>query len=246
MMPCWKYSALGRSGDEISGKARGKKEAIVKELIDQGFYVMDIKFDCASFLDNFRSHSRLSTIDCVQFFEDFYNMYAAGMSIAQILESLKATAARRNMIDLIAALQQRMGAGEGFTEAITHTGIFPWIVPVTVRAGEQTGKLHEAFKVLEQYFRRSRDIHSKLTDALIYPVIAFIFLMTVMLLIGLYVVPKLHDLLPADASGNIAAQAVFVLSALMRDYYALIFALPIVFLVGMGLYRKNNKEQLRN
>lgn len=239
----WKYNAVTRTGHEVTGTILGEKETVIKDLSLRGVHVIGMNIDHAGVMYRFRPRRKLTAADLSQFFEDFYNMRATGMGIPQVLQALKETTNGRNIMDILSALEEKIRDGDGLTEAIVRTGAFPWIVAVTLQAGEQTGKLQEAFQVLSRYFRYSSDMRAKLAGALVYPSIVFIVLTAVMLFVGLYVIPRLQGLLPVDATSHGAAQWALAVSAMMRDHWMSMLMVPIAPVILVGIFYKNKGTQ---
>ena len=177
-----------------------------------------------------------------EFFDDFQNMHATGMSIAQCVQSLKETSGDRRLKNVLLNLEERIREGDGITEAIVRTNAFPWIVPTTLRAGEQAGDLQGSFKILAQYFRRSNDAQGKLMNALIYPIIVFVFLVAVMLFISLRVIPTLENLLPPEAMSHGATRWMLGLSAAIQKYWSLFLTTCIAYIVFIAAYCKRDRN----
>ena len=242
MIHTWKYNAITRMGQEVAGIARGAKTQVISDLARQDLYVIDLTVDYAALLKFIKPRTKVSTAVLSQFFEDFYNMYLTGMGIPQILQSLKETTKEESFIEVISAIEDKVRQGDALTQAMSGLNVFPWIVPATLHAGERTGKLQQALKVLSQYFRRSGDVQEKLTSALTYPLIVFVLLVAVMMFVGLKVVPQLQNLLPMDAVSHGATRWVLLLSRFLQKNWFFIFLIPVVSVMGLLFYRRNNKE----
>lgn len=188
---------------------------------------------------------RLSSLALAQFFEDFHNMHATGMTISQIVYSLNETSTDEALKRILTDLEHKISEGDSITEAIIRIDAFPWIVPMTIQAGEQSGKLKESLQMLSSYFRRSNDVEGRVLNALIYPAIVFVFLIGVMLFVGLHVVPRLSSLLPSGATTQGATRIVLMLSASLQQYWALVILMPTVFVVCLFLLHRRDKEAFR-
>ena len=190
----------------------------------------------------FKLGNHLSDVALAQFFEDFDNMYSIGMGISQILHSLKDTTNNAAMSQVILEIEHKISCGEGFSSAVAQTMKFPKIVPAVIYAGEKTGKLQQALKVLSQYFRQSNDMRGKLFNACVYPAVVFIFLITMMCFVSLHVIPNLRNLLPVDAMNNGSAKWILGASSIVQENWLLIIILPVLFLICAVDFRKTNKN----
>src|SRR5690606_36356225 len=76
-----------------------------------------------------------------------------------------------------------------------HTEVFGDFYVNMVKAGEESGKLSEVFSYLAAYLVRSHALLSKPRNALIYPAFIILSFITVMILMLVYVIPKLSAIL---------------------------------------------------
>jgi type II secretory pathway component PulF len=235
----WKYEGLTRTGHELSGTLKGSKTEICSVLEAQGIHILRIKKDLSALLYQIKPAGPIPSATLAQFFEDLNNMYTTGMPLPQIVSSLKETCRNERMVYTLRKMEERIAEGDSLTQAVSNSGIFPWIVSATLHAGEQSGKLQESFQVLADYFKRSKEIKSKMANALIYPAIVMTLLCAVMLFIGLKVIPQLQNLLPADAVAHGPARLVLALSAFIKDYWYVSVLIPILIAISCRIFRKH-------
>ncbi len=236
----WTYNALTRSGQEVTATLAGDKKNILRQLLDQKLSVIEIKPDYRKIFLGLWKNKKLAPLSMVVFFEDFHNMLTTGMNLPQILLILKETSKDEILITMLSTIQEQLRQGKSLTEAMVGLHVFPWIVGVTLSAGEKTGKLSEAVNILGQYFRRSHQVQSKIQEALIYPAIVFTLLLAVMLFISFRVIPQLKNLLPMEALSHQTTQWVLTLSFILQKYIWLILVVVVLIILGIYFFQKKN------
>ena len=241
MNTTWKYQALSRTGHETAGRLVGNKPAVLKQLADEGMYVIGIQREYWAWFKNFNPRRKLSAAELSRLFEDMQNMTTAGLGLPQMLIALQETANHKVLLNLFADLEEQVRRGDSFAQALARSGAFPWIAAATIGAGENSGGLQPAFLTLSEYFRRRAEICGKLAEALVYPSIFFAVLMAVMLFIGLRVVPHLQELLPAQAATQPLTQALLVLSAAVQKLWVFILFLPVMIFWGIVVFRQKHR-----
>ena len=236
----WTYSALTRSGQEVTATLAGPKNDILQELSRQGLFVVDIKPDYRKSFVSLLPRKGPSVLSTALFFEDFHNMLEVGMSVTQILPILKGTSMDEVWVMILSQLEEKLLQGQSLTEALADLNVFPWIVGVTLSAGEKTGRLAEAAKILGQYFRRFYQVQSKMKQALIYPAIVFILLAAVMFFISFRVIPQLKSLLPMESLHHPTTRGVLALSFFLQKYIWVLAIVVILVIMGIYFFREKN------
>ena len=239
----WTYSALTSSGQEVSATVFGSRRDVLQQLSQQQLLVIELKANYQQFFTEVFSRKRLSMLSMAVFFEDFHNMLETGMSLPQALLLLKETSKDSCLVTMLSALEEQLAQGQSLTEALGNLKLFPWIVGVTLSAGEKTGRLSEAVNILGKYFRRSYQVQSKMQQAFVYPIIVFILLLTVMFFISFKVIPQLKSLLPSEAVYNQTTQGVLIFSFFLREYWWIFITGVAMVIFAIHFFRKNNRQR---
>ncbi len=111
-----------------------------------------------------------------------------------------------------------------------------------IRSGEESGKLTESFNFLADYMERSYELTSKAKNALIYPAFVIASFVIVLILMLIFVIPKLSEIL-LDIGGEIPLSTKIVLGAsqFLLDYG--IFLLALIAVGSVFLYRYFKTEE---
>jgi type II secretory pathway component PulF len=123
------------------------------------------------------------------------NLLKAGMPLTMALQSMCSLATKGIPTEVSKQLRQDVTEGRSLSDAmIRQSEVFPDLAVNMVRAGEQSGALEQVLRRLSTHYVRFADVQTKVTSAMIYPIIVscvglglVTFFMTVML-------PKFMDL----------------------------------------------------
>ncbi|MCP4873238.1 MAG: type II secretion system F family protein [Proteobacteria bacterium] len=126
----------------------------------------------------------------------------AGIPMVRSLKILGRRTSGGGMKNLLASVTTDVEAGGAFSTALqTHGAGLPGIVVPLTRAGEKSGELSKNLRYLADSLDNDAHIRSKVSNALIFPVVTFGVATVVLLFILTQVAPKFKDLLMA-ANGD--------------------------------------------
>ena len=177
--------------------------------------------------------SKFSAAVLSVFFDDLGNMLLTGVGVSQALAALKETSMDKGLVKAIGQMESKTREGQMLAQAVASTAMFPWIVEATLQAGEQAGKLSGSVEMLAQYFRRYSDMKKKMNSAFVYPAIVFVLLCGVMLFMSLNVVPRLKNLLPADAFDHGITRFILTLSGFLQEFWPLCLVCGASIITGV-------------
>jgi type IV pilus assembly protein PilC len=119
----------------------------------------------------------------------------AGVPILDALAVVGEENASKKMQEVLADVQRRLRAGSSFGDAIAqHPKVFPGYFVAVVRSAELTGRLDSALDKLSEYLEREVEAKKKIKSALTYPLIVFLLAMVAMVVMAVFVLPKVRTL----------------------------------------------------
>ena len=101
------------------------------------------------------------------FFRSLATMFGAGLPLVSSLYTLSKTGG--TMREISEELARRLERGQSFALAAADLQVFPPMVLATLRAGEQSGRLHHCLERLAELEDNSHRRGAKLRAALVYP-----------------------------------------------------------------------------
>ena len=227
-MPLFRYKALSATGEPLDGQmeATNADEVIVR-LQDQGHLPIEaMRADERGEGLGFSALTRkreLSNDQILQFTHQLATLLGAGQpldrALSILLELPEAVEARR----VIERIRDSVRGGTPLSTALEHQhGVFSRLYVNLVRAGESGGGLHDALKRLADYLERSRELRSRVINALIYPMILATLVTSSVIFLLVAVVPQ-FEVLFASLNAELAwyTQIVLAISHGIRGYWYL-------------------------
>ena len=230
-MALFRYKALSATGDALDGQMEASNaDEVIVRLQDQGYLPVEaLRADQSGesiSLFSFGKKRELSAAQILQFTQQLATLLGAGQPLDRalgILIELPETADARKVLERI---RETVRGGAPLSVALEQQhGLFSRLYVNLVRAGESGGGLDDALRRLADYLERSRELRSRVTNALTYPVflLGLVFVSVAILLVG--VVPQFEALF-ASLNAELAwyTQLVLWLSSALRNGWPLIIA----------------------
>jgi MSHA biogenesis protein MshG len=218
-MPQFAYSARSASGEKIDGVLdAGDSNALAEALSAQGLMLVRAEPRMATNANGGGLLARLfgeriKLIDLILFCRQLATLLKAGVPLLRSLRGLEESATNRRFAQVLAGLQQQLESGRELSASMKQEpNVFTNYMVSTVRVGEVTGRLSEAFQGLYQQLTFERDNREAVATALRYP--AFVL---------------------ATAAGALVAVNVFVIPAFANIYRSFKAELPPITLLLIGI-----------
>lgn len=136
----------------------------------------------------------ISSSEVTNFTRQLSTMITAGLPLTDALNLLKLQSGPKFSVVVNGILSDVQG-GVSLSEALgRHPDAFSKIYVASVKAGEAAGIMDTILNRLADTMEKSREFNAKVKGAMIYPVIIFLGMIGVMMVMMIYVVPKLKDL----------------------------------------------------
>lgn len=237
----YKYTARTQEGKEITGSIDAASlDLAVGSLQRKNLIITFIEpvgekstglGRLLSFLDFFSS---VKMQDIVLFSRELATLFEAKVPIVNslniIISETENKTLRRRLSDVLDDIQ----GGISLSQALSrHPHLFSRFYVSMVKSGEESGKLEEIFKFLADYLERSFELQRKARNALIYPAFVLSAFVVVMILMLVFVIPKLSTIL--EETGQkvpIYTQIVIGTSNFLRNFGFLF----IIFLAILGVF----------
>src|SRR5262249_17946342 len=149
---------------------------------------------------------------------------------------------------VLTAVADDVNSGIQIHEALAkHPEAFSDFYVNMVKAGEESGKLAETFNYLAAYLERSYALVSRARNALIYPSFIILSFIVVMILMLVFVIPKLSVILEETGQDiPIYTRVVIAVSSFFVDYglLLLILFIPAAYFVIRYLRTESGQGSL--
>lgn len=160
---------------------------------------------------------RISEEDIMFFSRQMHTLLKAGVPILQALSGLRESATNPGFADVIGRLRDSLDAGRELSQALAESGVFSAFYIQMIRVGEATGQLEGIFLSLFGHLRFEKEMRTRISSALRYPIFVVIALTAALVVINMLVIPafakvfsSFHAKLPLMTRVLIAVSDFFV------------------------------------
>lgn len=174
-------------------------------------------------------------LDVAWWCREVRTLVAAGMTVVEALETLRAQPLGQARAQVHDSLVQQLRQGQALSQAMRSIAVFPAVLIAGVKAGERTSSLVEALDDYLRYHEMLEQLRKKAVSAAIYPglVLGLGSAITVFLL--MVVLPRFTGLY-ANLAGPVSAatRVMMAASSVLTQHTALIASLLAALLAGVA------------
>lgn len=195
-MPLYSYTAKNNTGGTINGNVEARNQTAAIELVkNQGFTVISIREKAGGMFESLSDLRGVPHGEVVTFTRQLSTMISAGLPISRALEVLSNQSANKKFKKVITEILKSVEGGASLSASFSmHPKVFSNTYVSLVRAGESSGKLDIILKKLADNMEAERELNSKFKSAMIYPTIIFIAMVGVVIILMIFVIPKLTEM----------------------------------------------------
>jgi general secretion pathway protein F len=221
-MPGWRYAAIDRAGQPVSGTIEAPDEAAVLQRLRRDcalpLSVTQSRGGIFGFLASALSGSagggeKLSRQDVTNLTRELTTMLAAGQDLDRALRFMIETAPNRRVARVLGSIRDEVRDGSSLAVALSRRpGSFSRLYVGLVKAGEAGGSLAATLERLADLMERERSLAATVQSALIYPALLTVSAIGAVTLLLTQVLPQFVPLfeqngaaLPASTQFLIAA-----------------------------------------
>jgi len=191
-MPTFRYEAVDKSGQRMSGILAMPTEAAAEEALwRQGLTIMRLApaRPKRTLANTFPTFFGVKRRDLIIFSRQLATLLESGIAILAGLRLLAEQSGNRALREVLLEVIEALQQGQSFSAALAaHPLAFPPLYARTIMVGERTGHLEDALRQLAAYFEKEQTLANKIRDALAYPIFVLavaIFVVIIMLTVAL-------------------------------------------------------------
>ena len=199
-MPTFDYIARSKAGARVQGSLdAADRHAALVAISKLGHTPISVKAAAeakpkAKAAGSFFKLSRPATMNMREvslFTSELCDLLDAGMTLGNALNCLATQAEGENRGPIIVSLRDAIVGGSNFSDALAkHPKIFSQIYVSMIRAGEASGSIPSVLRRLITHFERLQAIRSRVTSAMVYPIIVLIMGFAVGIFAVAFILPK--------------------------------------------------------
>lgn len=237
----YRYTARTQEGKESAGTINAASLDLAVGLLQRKNLIVTFiepvgeKYSGVyKWFSGFDFFSIVKTQDVVLFSRELATLFEAKVPIVNsiniIISETENKAFRRKLSNVLEDIQGGISLSQAFSR---HEDVFSRFYISMVKSGEESGKLEEIFKFLADYLERSFELQRKARNALIYPAFVLVAFVVVMILMLVFVIPKLSTILEETGQAvPIYTQIVIGTSNFLRNFSFLL----IIFVLVLGVF----------
>ena len=231
-MAIFNYTASTPEGDIKTGTMiQNTKDDVAEALQSQGLYIVSISEEKLGAKKSLSfSLGKMKLGDLVMMVKQLAVMIRAGIDMQEAISILGAQSQSKHVRQVLAEVLKTVESGRTLSGAFAeHPRDFPDIMVNLIRAGELGGNLEENLERLAVQLERDYEVKKRIKDALIYPSIIVGTALLLLLVMSLFVLPKLVKLFESfNLELPITTRMVIWFSGFMQKY-------GIVVIIGVFL-----------
>ena len=244
-MPTFAYQGFDSLGQPDSGVINaGTETAAFDTLTSRGLTVVSISEGTTSkavakpwylrdlsFKGGELSYAQQATVA-----ELLSSLFAAGLSVDEIIEIAKTSSENRMIRAHFTKTGHRVADGMSFSDAF-DTGDALWnpIFVTFLKVADEANALASGFSELSRYFKKQSALQQKVSSALIYPAILVATAIALVLLVILYLAPSLAPIFHSlDREPPPTLAFMLQVNTLLRDYWVALVSVIIIATVVLA------------
>lgn len=186
---------------------------------------------------------RISLKDIAVFARQLAVLVESQVPLVSSLRSLMEQTRKRSFQEIIFAVATDVEAGMPLSDALAkHPKIFSNLYISMVRSGETSGTLDKSLLYLADHLEHEYDMASKIKSAMIYPAFILIAFIAVVILMMVFVFPRITLLLgEANQQLPIMTRILIDLTELFKTYWWAGLIVLLVLIGGLWYYKKTPK-----
>jgi type IV pilus assembly protein PilC len=234
-MPQFQYKAKDSNGKVYTGTLEADDRfEVYSRVREEGSVIVNVEERSGSSwrawlnVDRINAFlSSVSTRDLVMFARNLSTMLEAGLALSRGLEVLQRQTKNPKLKQVLTKMNADVQRGQNLHEVMKQfPDSFPPLMTAMVKAGEESGKLHEVLRVVSDQLESADELKKKIRGAMIYPAIVITAMVGIGILMMIYVVPTLTATFEQlDVELPMSTQIIIAISDFLNNYTLLALAL---------------------
>jgi len=238
-MGAYQYTAVDALGKERKGVLEGDTARQVRGMLRERslipVQVTELAGKRGSSARRTPSLGRgVSALDLALMTRQLATLSRAGLPLEEALQAVSEQTEKQRMKNTLLGVRAKVMEGHTLAAGLeAFPGAFPIVYRATIAAGEQAGRLDTVLERLADYTESRHSLRQKISHALIYPIVLTLLAAAIIVLMLVFVVPKVVGVfestgqtLPALTRGLIA------LSTFLQNWWWLLIIGVILGAIG--------------
>lgn len=244
------YEAITNTGEKKNGSVdAGSKDLAITAIQRRGYIVSSIKEDTTKkgkFNFSFFGKKNIPMKDIVIMSRQMSTLFESQVAALKAFNLLAENTSNQNLAKILDEVAEDIKSGVYISVALSkHKTAFSEFYVNMVKAGEESGKLTQAFSYLADYLDRQYQLTSKTKNALIYPGFVIGVFIIVMIMMFTFIVPKLAAIITeSGVAVPFFTKIIMAVSALFVDYGLFLLVAVIAFVAYVAHFSRTSAGKM--
>lgn len=251
-MARFKYLALSRSGEKISGLIEAYNEmdaAIrVKERANVVLKLTPVREKGPGFLNLELGASKLDVKAFTLMCNQFSTILRSGVPISRAVHLISDRTTDKQLKHMLEEIAEDVEGGRTLSAAFEDHGgkLLPPTFVETLRSGEESGSLDRSFRTVQEQMEKQTVTRAKVKSAMAYPVFVMVIAVVVVAVVMTVVIPRLTPIFTeSDNPIPFMLGTLIAASDFFQHYIVLIVIVIALAVLGLKLYGNTENGRLR-
>ena len=246
----YSYKGRNRSGAMTSGKITSTSEAeVVNYLLSKDITPISINASKsgADFLFISFSRGTVSVAERVMFCRQMYSLVTAGVPLIAALNKLADSIKSRPLKIALQDIADNLTSGHALSQCMEKfPKIFTPLFISLIRAGEETGRLDEAFLRLSEYLELEASVRRRIKTVIRYPLLVISAIVVAIVVINMLVVPAFASLFERfGANLPLPTRLLMATSDFFLNYWFVLLIVIILLAIGARFFVRSTSGSLQ-
>lgn len=180
--------------------------------------------------------------DLINFCFHLEQLTRAGVPLIEGLADLRDSTENPRFREVISGLVESIQGGQNLSQALaSHPRVFPPVFRALVRAGEETGRLPEVLKSLNENLKWEDELAAQTKKLVMYPVFVGTVVIAVTMFLMIYLVPQMMGFIKNMGQAiPWHTKALIAVSNFLQSYWWLVILLPVAAWAIIGFLARTN------
>ncbi len=239
-MGAYQYVAVDNRGKEQKGVLEGDTPRQVRQLLRERsllpVQVSEVEAKTKTEGRQLSLRRSVSALDLALLTRQLATLVRAGLPLDESLQAVSEQTERPRIKSILLGVRAKVLEGHTLASGLDDfPGAFPHVYRATVAAGEQAGRLDSVLERLADYTESRHGLRQKISHALIYPIVLTCLALTIIVLMLVYVVPKVVGVF--ETTGQtlpVLTRGLIALSTFLQNWWYLVVAVIIGIAIGIN------------
>lgn len=239
-MNTYEYKARTEKGKIFHGTIEcGSEQEFYKRLEEKQLYCIEMKQKADRLAQ--KKQSKWKPKEIGLFCREFAIMLSAGMNMISALQLLYERAHKPHQKTCYMLLLEEIAKGDTLYEAMRRQrNVFPNMLLSMILAGETSGKIDTVMEKMAVYYEKEADLRTKLTNAMIYPIVLICITFGVIILLFTFVLPRFFSLFEGKEVPGITKFFMNV-SYFMTNYWYVLLLIVVLVVIAVHWLQRSEK-----